>query len=280
MGKKIAFEKRKELDYRTNESYKSLRTNLQFCGDDVRVIAFTSCTPNEGKSSVCFNLSTSFAQDGKKVIMIDADLRKSVMVGRYKVGAIDAGLSHYLSGQKKLDDVICTTDIENFDVIFSGPFAPNPAELVGSDKMDAMIAQLREKYDYILIDTPPLGSVIDGAVIAKYTDGVVMVIENNAISYRFAQGVKKQLEQVDATILGAVLNKVPMGKTGYYGRYYGKYYGKGRMMATMMRNKNLYNCTKLPITFSKARHIFCLAFPKERRIVHVYKTPAKLVKTF
>ena len=221
----IVFEKRKELDYRANESYKSLRTNIQFCGNEVKVLAFTSCTPNEGKSSVCFNLATSFAQDGKKVIMIDADLRKSVLVGRYKVGAIDAGLSHYLSGQKSLDDVIMKTDIENFDIIFSGPFAPNPAELVGSENMKTMLTRLREEYDYVIIDTPPMGSVIDAAVIGQLTDGVVLVVENNAISYRFAQSVKKQLEQVECKILGVVLNKVPMGKKGYYGRYYGKYYG-------------------------------------------------------
>lgn len=222
----IVFEKRKELDYRTNESYKSLRTNIQFCGSDVKVLALTSCTPNEGKSSVCFNLALSFAQDGKKVIMIDADLRKSVLVGRYKVGAVDGGLSHYLSGQKELSDVVMSSDVENFDIIFSGPFAPNPAELVGSERMQEMLKVLREQYDYVIIDTPPMGSVIDAAVISQLTDGVVLVIENNAISYRFAQSVKKQLEQVDCKILGAVLNKIPMGKKGYYGRYYGKYYGK------------------------------------------------------
>ena len=222
----ITFEKRKDLDYRTNEAYKSLRTNIQFCGEDIRVLAFTSCTPNEGKSSVAFNLSHSFAQDGKRVVMIDADLRKSVLVGRYKVGAVDAGLSHYLSGQSELDEVLHTTDIENFDIIFSGPYAPNPAELLGSEKFNQMISQLKEKYDYVIVDCPPLGSVIDAAIIAQVADGSVLVIEKNAISYRFAQTVKAQLSKAECKILGVVLNKVPMGKKGYYGRYYGKTYGK------------------------------------------------------
>ena len=224
MGK-ITFEKRQELDYRANEAYKTLRTNIQFCGDQVKVIAFTSCTPNEGKSSVSFNLAVSFAAVGKKVILVDADLRKSVLVGRYKVGAIEGGLTHYLSGQKELKSIIFDTDIENMDIIFAGSYAPNPAELLEHKRFGSMIAELRESYDYVIIDTPPLGSVIDSAVVAKVSDGAIIVIENNAVSYRFAQKVKEQLEKSRCRILGAILNKVSMDGKGYYGRYYGKYYG-------------------------------------------------------
>ncbi|HEX3022036.1 MAG TPA: CpsD/CapB family tyrosine-protein kinase [Lachnospiraceae bacterium] len=223
---KIAFEKREELDYSANEAYKALRTNIQFSGDDIKVIALTSCTPNEGKSSVSFNLAVSFAQSGKKVILIDADLRKSVLVGRYKVGAIEKGLTHYLSGQEELANTIFETDVENMHIIFSGPIAPNPSELLGNQNFIDMIGQLREEYDYVIIDTPPLGSVIDSAIVAKVTDGAMIVIENGAISYHFAQNVKKQLEKSNCKILGVVLNKVNMEKNGYYGRYYGKYYGK------------------------------------------------------
>lgn len=227
---KIVFEMRKELDYKTNESYKSLRTNIQFCGADVRVISFTSCTPNEGKSSVSFNLAVSFAESGKKVILIDADMRKSVLIGRYKVGGVKAGLAHYLAGQKPFEEVCRQTDIKNMDIIFSGPFVPNPAELLESEHFLRLIEICRERYDYVLIDTPPLGSVIDSAIVAKSVDGAVIVIEADAISYRFVQQIKKQLERSNVRILGAVLNKVAVekGKYGYgkYGRYYGKYYGK------------------------------------------------------
>lgn len=224
MGK-ITFEKREELDYRANEAYKTLRTNIQFCGDEIKVLAFTSCTPNEGKSSVSFNLAVSFAEVGKKVILIDADLRKSVLVGRYKVGAVESGLTHYLSGQKELKDVLCETDIKNMDIIFAGTIAPNPTELLGHERFYQMIEKLKESYDYVIIDTPPLGSVIDSAVIAKVSDGAILVIESNAISYRFAQDVKSQLEKSNCRILGAILNKVHMETKGYYGKYYGKYYG-------------------------------------------------------
>lgn len=224
-GHKVTLVNKEKLDYRTNEAYKSLRTNVQFCGNDVKVISFTSCTPNEGKSSVSFNLANSFAEMGKRVIMVDADLRKSVLLGRYKVKNFDNGLSHYLSGQMDLPDIIAHTDVDGLDVIFSGPFAPNPAELVGSEKMRKMIETLRGAYDYVFIDTPPLGSVIDAALIGRFSDGVIIVIENGAISYRFAQNVKKQLDQGECHIIGTVLNKVPMSKRGYYGHYYGKYYG-------------------------------------------------------
>ena len=230
----VTFETRKKMDYRTSEAYKSLRTNIQFCGADVKVISFTSCTPNEGKSSISFNLAVSLAESGKKVILIDADMRKSVLAGRYKVGSIKGGLAHFLAGQKALGDVCLQTDIENMDIIFSGPFVPNPAELLESELFSKLISYCRKKYDYVLIDTPPLGSVIDSAIVAGEVDGAVIVIEADAISYHFVQQVKKQLERSNVKVLGAVLNKVPLekGKYGYgkygkyYSRYYGDYYGK------------------------------------------------------
>lgn len=222
---KIVFNQQ-ELDYRTNESYKTLRTNIQFCGEDIKVIAITSCTPNEGKSSVSFNLAVSFAEVGKKVIFLDSDLRKSVLVGRYKVGEVQYGLTHYLSGQKELNDVLCKTDVENMDIVFSGTYSPNPAELLNSNRFKNLIIKLREEYDYIIIDTPPLGSVIDSAIIAQISDGAILVIEANAISYRFVQSVKAQLDKSNCRVLGAILNKVSMEKKGYYGKYYGNYYGK------------------------------------------------------
>lgn len=229
--KKIVFGKREELDYRTNEAYKSLRTNIQFCGNDIKVICLTSCTPSEGKSSITFNLAVSLAQNGKKVVLIDADLRKSILAGRYKVGEIESGLTHYLSGQKELQDVLLCTDVENMDIIFSGPYAPNPAELLGHNRFVSLVQELREQYDYVLIDTPPLGSVIDAAIISKLTDGAILIIESGAISYKFAQNVKKQLEKSDCKILGTILNKVELEKKSYYGKYYGSYgaYGSGKI---------------------------------------------------
>lgn len=217
--------KTKKLDYSAAESFKSLRTNLQFCGEDKKVIAVTSCTPNEGKSSVTMNLAVSLAEAGKKVLLVDGDLRKSVLVGRTKVKGMSKGLTHYLSKQASLIDVICSTNVPNFHMIFAGPVPPNPAELLGGKLFKEMISSLRKIYDYILIDTPPLGSVIDSVVIAEECDGSVLLIESGVISYRFAQEVKEQLAKSNCPILGVILNKVDMFKQGYYGKYYGKYYG-------------------------------------------------------
>lgn len=221
----INIDKLKKLDNSTNEAYKRLRTNIQFCGSDVKVIALTSTIPYEGKSSVSFNLAASIAESGKKVIFIDADLRKSVLVGRYKINKAVKGLTHYLSGVNPFDEVVYSTNVDNLNVVFSGPVPPNPAELLGNKYFKSLITMLRRNYDYVIIDTPPIGSVIDAAIVAEQCDGVVLVISSGEISYKLVQKTKMQMEKSNCRILGAVLNKVPLGKGGYYGKYYGKYYG-------------------------------------------------------
>ena len=222
---KIELGRYEEMDYRANESFKSLRTNIQFCGDDIKVILFTSCMQNEGKTQVTFRLADSFAQSGKKVLLIDADLRKSVLIGRYRINQEVFGLSEYLSGQKSYDEVLCETNRENLDIIFSGHVPPNPAELLGNKYFVQLIAKAREAYDYVFIDTPPLGLVIDSAVVAKAADGAILVIEQNGVSRKFVNNVKGQLEKSECKILGAVLNKVEVETKGYFKKYYGKYYG-------------------------------------------------------
>lgn len=226
MGNKIVFENMEKQDYARREAFNSLRTNLQFCGVDNKVIMLTSCTPNEGKSTVTVELARSLSEDGKKVILIDADLRKSVLMGRYRIHSEEEifGLSHFLSGQKKREEIINQTDIPNFDMIIAGPLAPNPTELLGKDKFTDLLVSLKEKYDIVLVDCPPLGWVIDAAVIAPNCDGAILVVESNAISYRYLQDVKKQLEVTGVPILGAVLNKVKVEKGGYYNRYYSGHY--------------------------------------------------------
>lgn len=217
---------RAELDFRAKEAFKTLRTNIEFSGEDMQVIGITSATPNEGKSSVSFELAVSFAQAGKKTLLIDADLRKSVMKNKYKRGKIRYGLTNCLVGRKEMEEAICSTDVNGFYMIFSGPVPPNPSELLGNRKFERLIEEARKEYDIIIIDTPPVGSVIDAAVISKKCDGMVVVMESGAISYRFAKKIKEQLEVAEAKVLGVVLNKVDMSGKGYYGKYYGRYYGK------------------------------------------------------
>ena len=225
MANKLNFENLKDLDFKINESYKRIRTNISFSGEDIKVITMTSSVPNEGKTEVSFNISRSFAEDGKKTLFIDADIRKSVVLARYGVDKEVVGLSHYLSGQtKKSEDIIYETNVPNLDVILTGTKSPNPAELLGSNKFASLIDMLREKYDYIIIDCPPLGAVIDAVLVAKISDGTIILIEADNVSYKTVQTVKKQLEQGDCKILGAILNKVESSGKGYYG-YYKGYYG-------------------------------------------------------
>ena len=203
-------------DYRSNEAYKTLRTNIEFSGSDKKVIVFTSCTPNEGKSTVSMGLAASLAEGGKRVLFVDADLRKSVLVGRHRVTGEVKGLTHFLSGQADVKEVILRTQEPNLFVTFAGPVPPNPAELLGSRRFEAFLDGARQAYDYV---------IIDAAIIAKNSDASVMVISAKTISYKFARVVKEQLEKADCPILGVVLNKVDMKQNKYYGKYYGNYYG-------------------------------------------------------
>ena len=210
-------------DYITNESYKTLRTNLFFCGIDVKVVLLTSCHENEGKSTVSAELAKCLADADKKTLFIDADMRKSLLQPRNLKQHNHRGLSEFLSGQAEINDIIYNTQDPDFDVIFSGRFPPNPVELLGSKRFETFIQNMRNIYDYIIIDSPPLGSVIDAAVIAPVCDGTVMVISPGTVSSAEAVEVKEQLEKGGSKVLGAILNDVGGKRTKYYKKYYKKY---------------------------------------------------------
>lgn len=227
---KVTLRREIKADYFYDEAIKTLRTNIQFCGNDVKTILFTSAMPDEGKSDVAFALADSLARIGKKTLLIDADIRKSILVSRYHLEGEINGLSQYLSGQKELSEIVYDTSTDNLSVIFAGPYSPSCTELLEEEIFGIMVSAMREEYDYVIIDTPPMANLIDAAVVARYCDGAVVVIEAEAISYRLEQRVKDQLEKTGVRILGAVLNKVSAHEEGRYGRYgkYGKYakYGK------------------------------------------------------
>lgn len=218
----VALNRDMKEDYNYKEAIKTLRTNIQFCGNNVHVVMLMSSVPGEGKSDISFALAESLAQIGKKVLLIDADIRKSVLQTRYQLTQEVNGLSQYLSGQKKLGEVIYNTNVENLRIIFAGPYSPNPAELLEEELCAQLFESMRSFYDYIIVDTPPMGNLIDGAIIARHCDGAVMVIESGAVSYRLEQRVKGQLEKAGCRILGVVLNKLDIRGSKYYGKY-GKY---------------------------------------------------------
>jgi capsular exopolysaccharide synthesis family protein len=216
-----------KLSEPVEEAIRTLRTNIQFCNTDkaVKTICLTSYVPHEGKSSTSINLAVSMSGDGKKVLHIDADMRKPRMykdiTSRYNVG-----LSNYLSGMVELEDTISKTNIDNLHVMLCGPKPPNPAELLGTERFKQMLEALKEKYDYVIIDTPPLGSMIDAAIVASLADGTIMLIEYNTVDYKKAVVVKEQLEKANARILGVVINKIPRREYRQYFYYDYDYYYK------------------------------------------------------
>lgn len=228
----VKFGKLKEQSYMMKESLRALKTNIQFCGDDVKTILFTSSVPNEGKSTVALDLARSLTESGKRVLFIDTDMRKSVLIGRLRAKAGDGGqicgLSHYLSGQKRLEEVMYGTEVPRLFMIFAGPSVPNPTEILEKKYFEELLKFGREHFHYIILDCAPIGAAIDAAVVAKHCDGAILVIGQGMASARMIQGVKKQLEASGVRILGAVLNKVAAKKNekGYYGSYYGSYYGR------------------------------------------------------
>ncbi|ASM68091.1 tyrosine protein kinase [Blautia hansenii DSM 20583] len=226
MEQKVVLTDIRKKDYFYEEAIKTLRTNIQFTGKNVKTIMFTSCFPNEGKSDVTFQLCQEIGNMGKRVLLIDADIRKSAYVSRYRIKQKVNGLSQYLSGQLAKEFLIYQTNFLNVDIIFAGPMAPNPSELLEEEAFRELLAEVRGYYDYIIIDTPPVGSVIDAAIIAKESDGAVLVIESERVSYKVAQKSMEQLEKTGCKILGAVLNKVNIEKNKYYGKY--DYYYKSK----------------------------------------------------
>lgn len=214
------------------EYYNSIRTNIQFSGRDLKVITLTSAQPGEGKSTTSVNLAISFARAGFRTLLIDADTRNSVMSGTFKSNERYQGLTSFLSGNAELSDVICDTSIDNLMIIPAGQVPPNPTSLIQNDNFKAMIETVRGLYDYVIIDTPPLGLVIDAAILAHHSDASLLVTKAGEDRRRTLTKLKEQLEQSGSVFLGVILNKydVHLDKYGSYGSYggYGSYgnYGK------------------------------------------------------
>ena len=224
--KKISLHFR-ELSYGYNEEIKQLRTNLLFSGSEKKVFMLTSTIEDEGKSFVSLQLARSLAALHKNVLLIDADLRKSVTSHLAEdPSAIDAGLAHYLTGQKGTDDVIYQTNEKGLFILFAGPIIPpNPSELLANARMKQLIETSKKVFDYIIIDCPPL-FVVDGLIIAPNCDGSMLVIEANKISRKAVQKDIEELRGTGCPFLGVVLNKVNYRRNkNYYYKKYGYRYG-------------------------------------------------------
>ena len=204
-----------------SEQYRTLRTNLEFSSVDnpLKSMLVTSSSPSEGKSMTTANLAVVYAQQGLKVLLIDADLRKPTVHYTFRLDNL-RGLSNILVNEATIEETAYATGIGNLDVISSGPIPPNPSELLGSKRMEGLIQEASSSYDLIIFDTPPVLAVTDAQILGNVVDGTILVIRSGQTEYELAIKAKEALEPAKAKLLGTVLNdREKTSTTNYY--YYG-----------------------------------------------------------
>ena len=232
--KRAEFTNMEELDYSGTEALNTICSNLVFAGHNLKKIVITSCTAGEGKSFMTMHIVQNLARRGKSVILVDADLRRSFLIKRYglETDAEWRGLAHFLAGYDDLENIIYETDIENVYVIPTGRDVANPVQLLDSPHFSEMFDVLARRFDYIIVDAPPVGLVIDAAEIAKMCDGAVFVIEYNKTRRREIIDAQRQIAQAGCPVLGCVINKVTFDSLSakkyynksYYSHYNNEYY--------------------------------------------------------
>ena len=227
---KLVMSRFPELDYACREAINTLCTNLTFAGSETRAIMLTSCQAHEGKSFLSMNIHRTLAQLGHKVILVDADLRRSQIAARYGMKIQEGegqGLSHFLANLCPLSSVVYETDVRGAYMIPVGKEVPNSLALLSTARFGQMIRQLKTQFDYVLVDAPPVGVIIDAAEIAKFCDGTVLAVKYNNVSRRELQEVKRQIVRTGCPILGAVLNDVDfdnLSNKKYYNKHYYSHY--------------------------------------------------------
>lgn len=204
-----------------SEQYKTIRTNIQFSSDqDIRSIVVTSSAPGEGKSTTISNLAIVFAQQGKKTLLIDGDMRKPTI--HYKLNLSNQqGLTNILTKKSKLSDCVQPSIVDHLSVLTTGPIPPNPAELLSSQTMKDLLTDALEQFDMILIDTPPVLAVTDAQILANQCDGTILVIKSGETQIEAATKAKELLLAANGKLLGTVLNQKKINESHYY-YYYGR----------------------------------------------------------
>ncbi len=210
-----------------SEAYRTLRTNIQFSNfdGDMNVILVTSSGPSEGKSTTASNLALTMAETGKRVLLIDCDLRKPSLHKKFNISN-NKGLSNLLIGQQKFNDVARKYN-ENLYILTSGTIPPNPSEMLSSRKMSNFLEEAKSNFDFVILDTTPVIAVTDAQILSTMVGGVLLVIAAGQAEIGAAQKAKELLSHVKANIIGVVLNKVEVSKNKNYG-YYHYYYGEGK----------------------------------------------------
>jgi capsular exopolysaccharide synthesis family protein len=206
-----------------SEQYRTIRTNIQFASvdHDIRSIMITSAGPEEGKSTTAANLAVVFAQQGKRVLLVDADLRKPTI--HYSFHTMNTfGLTNILTKKMNLEDVVRTTDEQNLFLLMSGPIPPNPSELLASKAMKEVMNQIYKEFEIIIFDTPPILAVTDAQILANISDGIILVISSGKTEIDKALKAKEMLTAASGNLLGVVLNNKKMKKNNRYNAYYGE----------------------------------------------------------
>lgn len=217
----------KNIPFNVTESYKSIRTNILFSlgTSDKNIIAVSSANPEDGKSTVSANIAIAFAQTSSKVLLIDADMRKSVQHKSFHLSNTK-GLSTLIVNMSTFEESIKKSSVENLDVLTAGPMPPNPSELLASAQYTEMLDKLSKVYDYIIIDTPPINVVSDAMIMSNSVSGILMVLKYGMTTYGDVTDAMKQFELANANLLGFVLNDIESGGRGSYYKYSYKYYYK------------------------------------------------------
>ena len=216
------------LDYEATETINAICSSISFFGKNLKRIIVTGYEADSGKTFISIHIAMEMAKRGKKVLLIDSDLRKSVMIGHYKISVPEKyeGLAHFLSGQCNFNEAVYPTNIPNLSLMPVGGLVKNPLPLLTGSEIDDLMNAVVEQFDLILVDTPPIGIVIDAAEIAKYCDGVLLVLHYNKSTRGELSRMQKLIEQTGTPILGCIINKVSMSRLRKqrYGYYYGDYY--------------------------------------------------------
>lgn len=216
-------------DYTGAEALNTICSNLSFSGKNLKKIVFTSCTAHEGKSYMTMQIMQNLARRGKRVVLVDTDLRMSVLVSRYDIEIVGeyTGLAHYLAGYCGMEDVVYETNIENAYLVPEGRDVANPIPLLNSPDFNDLLNKLAEEFDVVLVDAPPIGLVIDAAEISRFCDGSVFVCEYNSTRRRELGAAKRQMEAAGRPVLGCIINKVTfdtLSSKKYYNRTYYSHY--------------------------------------------------------
>ncbi|HEY4554635.1 MAG TPA: CpsD/CapB family tyrosine-protein kinase [Bacillaceae bacterium] len=204
-----------------SEQYRTIRTNIQFSSidEEIRTLMVTSSGPGEGKSTTTANLAIVFAQQGKRVLMVDADMRKPTV--HYTFGMTNTlGLTNVLTRQATIEEAVKPSNVELLDIMTSGPIPPNPAELLSSKGMVQFLADAKDEYDLVMFDTPPVLAVTDAQILSNKCDGTILVISSGKTEIEKAVKTKELLDAAKSKVLGIVLNNKKMKKNDHY-YYYG-----------------------------------------------------------